>query len=63
MRLHIEKSVARGRVQTPPSKSLSHRLLLAAGLTEGESTVCRMAVCEDTLATLDCLRALGADCP
>jgi len=62
VRLHIEKSVARGRVQTPPSKSLSHRLLLAAGLTEGESTVCRMAVCEDTLATLDCLRALGADC-
>ena len=62
MKLHIDKSTAKGRVRIPPSKSMSHRLLLAAGLAAGESTVCRVAVCEDTLATLDCLRALGADC-
>lgn len=62
MRLRIEKGTAKGRVQAPPSKSMAHRLLLAAGLAEGESTICRVGVCEDTLATLDCLRALGADC-
>ena len=62
MRLHIEKSTAHGRVQAPPSKSMAHRLLLAAGLAEGESTVCRVPPGADVLATLDCLRALGAEC-
>ena len=62
MKLRIEKSTARGRVQAPPSKSMAHRLLLAAGLSAGESVVTGVALSADVLATLDCLRALGADC-
>lgn len=62
MRRRIEKGTAHGRVQAPPSKSMAHRLLLAAGLSAGGSTVCRVPPSLDVLATLDCLRALGADC-
>ena len=62
MKLRIEKGLAAGQVRVPPSKSMAHRLLLAAGLAGGESTVIGVAPSEDVLATLDCLRALGAAC-
>lgn len=62
MKLRIEPGKAKGRVQTPPSKSMAHRLLLAAGLSVGESVVTNVALSADVLATLDCLRALGAAC-
>ena len=62
MQVTIAPGRARGAVQAPPSKSMAHRLLIAAGLSRGTSTVRGVAPCEDVLATLDCLRALGADC-
>lgn len=49
-----------GSVAAPPSKSMAHRLLLCAGLARGESMVRGIAPSEDVLATIDCLRALGA---
>lgn len=49
-----------GSVAAPPSKSMAHRLLICAGLAEGESTVRGVAPSEDVMATVDCLRALGA---
>lgn len=61
MYLTFSPSALRGAVTAPPSKSLSHRLLLAAGLSRGESVVENVALSEDVQATLDCLRALGAD--
>ncbi len=57
----IRPSRANGIAAAPPSKSMAHRLLLCAGLCGGESTVRGVADSEDTLATIDCLRALGAD--
>ncbi len=60
MQVTILPSVPRGTVQAPSSKSMAHRLLLAAGLSGGESTVRNLAESEDVLATLDCLKALGA---
>ena len=61
MRAVIHPGVARGEVQAPPSKSMAHRLLICAGLAAGgESRVRGVARSEDMLATLDCLRALGA---
>ena len=47
-------------VPAPPSKSMSHRLLVCAGLSAGESVIANVAYSEDILATMDCLRALGA---
>ena len=57
----IRPSAACGTVPAPPSKSMAHRLLICAGLSDGESTVRGVADSEDSLATIDCLRALGAD--
>ena len=50
----------RGRITAPPSKSVAHRLLIGAGLAEGESVIRGVSDSEDMKATLDCLTALGA---
>ncbi len=60
MTVTIEKSIARGSISAPPSKSMAHRLLICAGLAEGESVISNVALSQDVLATLDCLAALGA---
>ncbi len=60
MFVEIKPSVPKGRVKAPPSKSMAHRLLICAGLSEGESVIKNVAYSEDILATLDCLEALGA---
>ena len=62
MNVKIEKSKACGTVFAPPSKSMAHRMLIAAALCEGESRISGVSVCEDVLATIDCLTALGAKC-
>ena len=56
----IQPGNARGTVSAPPSKSMAHRLLICAALTEGESLVRGVDPSEDILATSDCLTALGA---
>ena len=60
MKIKIEKGKAKGEIIAPPSKSMAHRLLIAAALAKGTSTVCGISNCEDVLATIDCLTALGA---
>ncbi len=57
----IEKSRAEGEIYAPSSKSISHRLLICAALAEGESVIRRISLCDDVLATIDCLRAMGAE--
>ncbi|RQD76862.1 3-phosphoshikimate 1-carboxyvinyltransferase [Desulfonatronospira sp. MSAO_Bac3] len=47
-------------LKAPPSKSVSHRALLAAGLAGGTSVLENVLVSEDILRTRDCLAALGA---
>ncbi len=59
MKVTIEKSVAKGEITAPPSKSMAHRNLLCAALSKN-STVFNVEYSEDILATLDCLKALGA---
>ena len=61
MTVQIAPSRARGTVATPPSKSFAHRALICAALAHGTSTVRGIAESEDMLATLDCVRALGAE--
>ena len=49
-----------GAVTPPPSKSMAHRLLIAAALGSGVSTVRNIAFSQDIQATLRCMEALGA---
>ena len=62
MRVTINKSVPKGVVFAPPSKSMAHRMLIGAGLSEGTSIIRGISKSEDVLATIDCLEALGAKC-
>ncbi len=48
-----------GTVQLPGSKSISNRLLLLAGLSEGTTLVRDLLDSDDTRVMLDALRALG----
>ena len=59
MKISIKPSRAKGRINAPPSKSMAHRLLICAAMSEGVSRVRGISTCEDVLATLDCLAALG----
>ena len=60
MTVDIRPGKAAGTVLAPPSKSVAHRLLICAGLSEGQSVVRNVAFSEDILATLDVLKAMGA---
>ena len=60
MIVEIKKSRAKGCVYAPPSKSVAHRLLIAAALADGTSKIQGISECDDVLATIDCLSALGA---
>lgn len=62
MRVTIKKGTAHGTVAAPPSKSMAHRLLICAGLCRGKSVIRGVEGSQDVLATLDCLRAIGAKC-
>ena len=61
MKVEIQAGTARGTIKAPPSKSMAHRLLICAGFAEGESVIRGVDPSEDVLATMDCLRAMGAE--
>lgn len=41
-------------------KSISHRALILAAVAQGKSVIRNLSLCSDVLATVGCLRALGA---
>ena len=49
-----------GAVTVPPSKSIAHRTVLAAGLAKGLSRVYNLDPSQDIAATLAAVRAFGA---
>lgn len=59
MRLRVTASSTEGRVLSSPSKSYTHRAMTLALLAEGESVLRRPLMGEDTLATLEAIRAFG----
>ena len=59
MNVIIKKSYAEGNVNSPPSKSISHRALISGAFSEG-SVVRNIAFSKDIEATLGCLEKLGA---
>ena len=60
MNVRISKFSAKGSVVAPPSKSLAHRLLIAAALKNGRSVIKNVGFSADVTSTFDCLTALGA---
>lgn len=56
----ITPTLLKGEINIPPSKSLSHRAVIAAALAEGQSVINNIAISEDISATLEGIQALGA---
>jgi 3-phosphoshikimate 1-carboxyvinyltransferase len=50
-----------GVVSTPPSKAYTHRMLIAASLSNGISKISNPLVSDDIRATLEAVKALGAE--
>ena len=50
-----------GTIAAPPSKAYTHRALVAASLSEGVSKIENALICDDTLATINACRMLGAE--
>ena len=60
MNVTITPGLLSGSITPPPSKSQSHRVLIAAALAEGVSMLKNVALSQDIEATIRCLEALGA---
>ncbi len=60
MNVRITPSMLSGEVIVPPSKSLSHRAIIAASLAQGKSIISNIIYSKDIKATIDAMRALGA---
>lgn len=50
----------KGHIKVPSSKSLSHRAIICAGLSNGESVIENLVLSEDIKATLEGMEAFGA---
>ncbi|MBU0733819.1 MAG: 3-phosphoshikimate 1-carboxyvinyltransferase [Proteobacteria bacterium] len=48
-------------IRIPGSKSITHRVIIAASLAEGRSVLTDFLECEDTLYTIDALRKIGVE--
>ena len=60
MDLSITSGKLAGTVSAPPSKSVSHRAVIAAALSPGQSTLRGVALSDDIRATIGAVTALGA---
>lgn len=60
MDIRITPRKLSGAVTPPPSKSMAHRLIIAAALADGTSVIHNVAFSQDIEATLRCMEALGA---
>ena len=59
MKAIIMPAKALGTVLAPPSKSMAHRMLMGAGLSNGTSIIQNIDMSEDIKATLGILESLG----
>lgn len=59
--IRIKPSKLHGRIVVPPSKSLSHRAIICASLSEKESKINNLVLSEDINATIEGMKKLGAD--
>lgn len=60
MRQIINPGLRCGQVSAPPSKSIAHRMLICAALSEEKCEIKCNGISKDIAATMSCLKALGA---
>ncbi|MFR9648932.1 MAG: 3-phosphoshikimate 1-carboxyvinyltransferase [Rikenellaceae bacterium] len=60
MDMKVVRSAVNGSITPPSSKSYAQRALAIALLSQGESTITNIEMCNDTLAAMSCIEALGA---
>lgn len=58
-KVKITPTALKGEVTIPPSKSLSHRAIICAALSKGESRVENLIFSEDIIATAKAMESLG----
>ncbi len=61
MRITIGRSLIKGSLSVPSSKSMTIRALVCAALSAGESEIASPLISEDTIAAIDVLTKLGTD--
>lgn len=61
MDIRITPSKLKGKLTVPPSKSISHRMLICAALCNGTTKIDNLLECMDSHATINALKALGAE--
>lgn len=57
--VNIKKSILKGEISAPPSKSISHRYLIGAALTKDKIRINNIAYSDDIKATIKSLKSLG----
>lgn len=60
MRATFQPCKLYGNIDAPPSKSMAHRYLIGAALSGQKCQISGFDYSEDILASIDCLKALGA---
>lgn len=61
MKVLIRPKKLKGNIDVVPSKSYSHRAIIAASLAEGVSVIKNVMFSNDILRTIDCCKAFGAE--
>lgn len=61
MKIEIKPEETGGDIYIPPSKSISHRAIIAASLANGTSRIDHVLLSEDVKATLEAIRLFGAE--
>lgn len=61
MDIRITPSLLKGSVSVPSSKSITHRMLICAGLADGVSVISGVSFSKDIYATISAMQSMGAD--
>lgn len=59
--LKVYPSKLEGSIKVPPSKSMAHRAIICAGLSDGKSKIDNIDYSDDIIATIEGMKALGAN--
>lgn len=60
-RIILKNSFLKGKVNIPASKSLAHRAIICASLSNGKSVIKNMSFSDDINATIEAMKNLGAE--
>lgn len=58
-KINVSRSVLKGNVICPPSKSYTHRAIFISSLANGDSQIINPLLSRDTIATIDACKAFG----